>query len=514
MTSPLLFRDLDEGAVARLADEVAFLLQPGDTLGLEGDLGAGKSTFARALIRALSGDAGLEVPSPTFTLTQTYDAARFDVAHFDLYRLSDPHELDELGLDAAVKRGVAVVEWPSRGGHRVPEERFTLRFEEGRDDDRRTITIAAAATLAPRLQRFVAIRNFLERSGWGGASTRLVYLQGDASPRRYARLKKADGQGAILMDSPRRPDGPPIRDGQSYSAIAHLAEDVSAFVGIGRALDAAGMSVPRIFAQDLAEGLLVIEDFGDHVFGTEVVQGRAQAPLWKRATETLVRLQAVPPPKEIRLSDRTTVTLPAADQGVLEIEAQLLLDWYWPALHGAPAPKETREAFNAEWSRVIARVLRQPQTWLLRDYHSPNLIALDDRAMPRDVGIIDFQDAMIGPGAYDLVSLLQDARVDVSASLEKDLFGHYVAQTTKRDEAFDAEEFRFAYAALGAQRNTKILGIFARLAMRDGKRQYLAHVPRIWGYLDRDLQHDGLSGLASWYERNLPRSLRAQALSI
>ena len=139
--------------------------------------------------------------------------------------------------------------------------------------------------------------------------------------------------------------------------------------------------------------------------------------------------------------------------------------------------------------------LKQPRTWLLRDYHSPNLIALDDRASPRDVGIIDFQDAMIGPAAYDLVSLLQDARVDVDESAGNTparplRFPHFANVTP----AFDADEFRFAYAALGAQRNTKILGIFARLAMRDGKRQYLAHMPRIWGYLERNLKHEGLAG--------------------
>jgi hypothetical protein len=159
-------------------------------------------------------------------------------------------------------------------------------------------------------------------------------------------------------------------------------------------------------------------------------------------------------------------------------------------------------------------VLAQPKTWLLRDFHSPNLIALNDRKPPRDVGIIDFQDAMIGPAAYDLVSLLQDARVDVPEELEKPLFSQYVAAVSARDPAFDRAEFTFSYAALGAQRNTKILGIFVRLAMRDGKRQYLAHLPRIWGYLERDLQHDDLAPLRAWYDENLPRSLRAEALNI
>lgn len=515
MTNPAFsFKDLTEGEVTRLAQEVAFLLQPGDTLALEGDLGAGKSTFARALIRAIAGNPELEIPSPTFTLVQAYETPRFDVAHFDLYRLSDANEIDELGLDAALTRGIAVIEWPSRGEDRISRDRFTIRFEETAGPDRRNVSLEASADLLARLQRFTAIRDFLARAGWGDASTAFSYLQGDASPRRYARLQKADGTRAILMDSPQRPDGPPIRDGKSYSAIAHLAESVRAFVAIDSALNAAGLSVPRIIAQDLDKGLLIIEDFGDEVFGAELKRGRDQAALWKRGVDTLIAVQSTKRPGRIALSDGTDFVLPEADEGVLEIETQLLLDWYWPALHGKTPPQSARDAFTALWKDVFKRVLSQPKTWLLRDFHSPNLIALDDRKSPRDVGIIDFQDAMIGPAAYDLVSLLQDARVGVPEDLETELLDQYVAATAARDPKFDLPEFRFSYAALGAQRNTKILGIFARLAMRDGKRQYLAHIPRIWGYLERDLQHEGLTALKAWYDENLPGSLRAEALKI
>ncbi|HML29617.1 MAG TPA: tRNA (adenosine(37)-N6)-threonylcarbamoyltransferase complex ATPase subunit type 1 TsaE, partial [Hyphomicrobium sp.] len=481
----LSFLDLTEGDVSRLAQELAFLVQPGDTLALEGDLGAGKSTFARALIRAIAGDASLEIPSPTFTLVQSYETPRFEIVHFDLYRLSDPSEIDELGLDAALSRGIAIIEWPSRGTGRIPADRLTLRFDETSAADRRNVRLEAATDLAVRLNRFIAIRGFLERAGWGEATTAFSYLQGDASPRRYARLVKADGSRAILMDSPQRPDGPPIRNGKSYSAIAHLAENVRAFVAIDRTLEDAGLSVPHILAEDLTGGLLLIEDFGDEVFGSEVKKGRDQTKLWTRGVDALVAIQATPPPERIALSDGTAFELPAADHGVLEIETELLLDWYWPALRGNSAPETARTEFNKLWTAVFDRVLTQPKTWLLRDFHSPNLIALDDRQPPRDVGIIDFQDAMSGPAAYDLVSLLQDARVDVPEGLEKQMLARYMAAVGARDRSFDPKEFAFAYAALGAQRNTKILGIFARLAMRDGKRQYLAHLPRIWGYLVR-----------------------------
>jgi tRNA threonylcarbamoyl adenosine modification protein YjeE len=512
--SAFSFPDLTEGDVLRLAQEIAFLVQPGDTLALEGDLGAGKSTFARALIRAIAGNPELEIPSPTFTLVQSYETPRFEISHFDLYRLSDPAEIDELGLDAALARGIAVVEWPSRGDGRIPADRLTLRFDEAYAFDRRNVSFDAAVGSAARAARFAAIRTFLERAGWSDASTAFSYLQGDASPRRYARLVKADGTRAILMDSPQKPDGPPIRDGKSYSSIAHLAENVKAFVAIDRTLEAAGLSVPRILAEDLNEGLLLIEDFGDEVLGAEVKKGRDQTALWQRGVDTLIAVQRTQPPSRIPLSDGTVFELPVADQGVLEIETELLLDWYWPALRGAPPPPSARDEFNGHWKAIFERVLAQPKTWLLRDYHSPNLIALADRKSPRDVGIIDFQDAMIGPPAYDLVSLLQDARVDVPEELEKRMFAHYVAQTAAADPAFDEQEFAFGYAALGAQRNTKILGIFARLAMRDGKRQYLSHVPRIWGYLARNLQHRDLAPLRAWYDENLPQSLRAEPLRI
>ena len=144
-----------------------------------------------------------------------------------------------------------MIEWPSRAGTRLPAERFTLLLEEANGADRRTVTFSAPPALAPRLQRFATIRKFLADAGWGDAATHLQYLQGDASPRRYARLIKPDGTRALLMDSARRPDGPPIRDGKPYSAIAHLAEDVRAFVAIGGALRDAGLSTPRVFAEDL-----------------------------------------------------------------------------------------------------------------------------------------------------------------------------------------------------------------------------------------------------------------------
>lgn len=504
---------LTEPALRRLAQDFAFALKPGDVLALEGDLGAGKTTFARALIEALAGQEGMEIPSPTFTLVQSYQTARFDVAHFDLYRLSAPEELHELGLDHALQTGVAVIEWPQRAGDLLPVERFTLLLSESGSEKTRNATLSATPALEARLQRLIEIRAFLRKAGWGDADSRLSYLQGDASPRRYARLAHDDGRKAVLMDSPKQPDGPPVRHGLPYSRIAHLAEDVRAFVAVGRALQDGGFSAPEFYASDLELGLLLIEDLGDAVFGSEVKRGEDQALLWRAGVDTLVALRRASPPEAIMLEDGP-YHVPPMDHGAMRIETELLLDWYWPACYGKPCPADVRDEFNGIWDGIFDRLDNEPKGWVLRDYHSPNLIHLPDRPAPRNVGIIDFQDALVGSHAYDLVSLLQDARLDVPAALETELLEHYIARVKADDQSFDEAGFRFAYAALGCQRNTKILGIFARLAKRDGKRGYLAHIPRIWGYLGRGLTHAELAPLAAWYERTFPLAGRTRPLVI
>ena len=504
---------LSELQLRRLTEDIAFALKPGDTVALEGDLGAGKTTFARSLIRALAGRDDIEIPSPTFTLVQSYETVRFEVAHFDLYRLSAPEELRELGLDHALNRGIAVIEWPERAADNLASERLTVRFSETGGPDTRDIELEGTGAFGPRLDRLMEIRAFLAKAGWGGETARLSYLQGDASPRRYARLKK-DGVSRILMDSPRQPDGPPVRDGKPYSQIAHLAEDVNAFAAVDLDLKRSGFSVPDITHLDLEHGLLLIDDFGDRVFGAEVARGRDQEQLWRAGTDTLVALYHHVPPPVIALPGGSHHKVPPLDTGALQIETELLIDWYWPAQFGSPVPQDIANEFQALWAPVFARVLRSPKHWVLRDYHSPNLIHLPDRLSPQNVGLIDFQDAMQGPAAYDLVSLLQDARLDVPVALEDKLLNHYLARVSTEDPSFDAAEFRFVYAALGAQRNTKIAGIFARLAKRDGKRQYLAHLPRIWGYLARDLAHAELAPLRAGYDRHLPDRIRSRALAV
>lgn len=501
-----LSTEVDEAGLGRLAQALALKLRAGDTLALHGDLGAGKTTFARALIRALLGDAQAEVPSPTFAISQLYETPRMAVAHFDMYRLSGPDEADEIGFEEATQRGLAIVEWPERIAALLPPERFDVALAETADPNTRHVTITATGTCGDRLQRLREVLAFLDaQPAW--RTCRLAYLQGDASTRAYARLHTGSGT-AILMDAPRQHDGPPVRDGKPYSQIAHLAEDMRPFSAISDALRAAGLSAPAILAQDLPRGLLLIEDLGDRVYGAELQRGASQAELWRAAVDVLLKLRTVPVPAQLPLRDGTTYSMPRRDRAAFEIEIDLVLDWYWPAVKGAPAPADVRDEFASLWRPVIDRLLALPGGWFLRDYHSPNIIWLPERQGLARVGIIDFQDALNEHPAFDLVSLLQDARVTVPAELEADLIATYCHEAARAEPGFDRDAFMTAYADFGAQRNARLVGLWVRLLKRDGKPQYLQHLPRTWGYLDRNLRQPHLASLKVWYDHHFPLPLR------
>lgn len=492
---------LDEAGTRRLAAAVASFLAPGDTIALTGDLGTGKSTFARALIRDLAGDERLEVPSPSFTLLQSYELARFAVMHVDLYRIERAEDLAELGWPELAEDAVTVIEWPERAGDLLPEHRLdiALSLVPELGPDHRRLQITASGPVAERGGGFLAFHRFLQEAGYGDA--RRAALPGDASTRNYEKLTRGD-HTAILMNAPRRPDGPPVRDGRSYSAIAHLAEDVTPFMAMARALRERGLSAPQIYAADLAEGWLILEDLGaEPVFADD--PPAAIEERYAAAVDALVALHRQTLPHTLPVAPRVTYKIPPYDVDAMLIEVELLLDWYFPH-EEREASAELRATFTALWREALAAALAAPPTWVLRDYHSPNLLWLPEREGHAKVGILDFQDALIGPAAYDLVSLLQDARVEVPELLEDDLFGRYLKGRRAAERDFDLGQFFALYALMGAQRATKVLGIFARLHKRDGKPQYLRHQPRVWRHLRRSLAHPKLAELKLWYDAHVP----------
>lgn len=481
----------DEADTALLGEDIAIALRTGDVIALEGALGAGKTAVARATIRALADDPGLEVPSPTFTLVQSYET-RIPVQHFDLYRISAPEELDELGLDEARAQGAVFVEWPERACHKLGD---VVRLQIAEDGTGRRVKIDGPKEAIAGLKRSFAVRAFLESAGKGRAHRYL--LMGDASVRAYEAISTADGEKFILMDAPECTDGPPVRNGLPYSRIAHLAESVTPFVAIDIILREKGFAAPKIYARDLDQGLLLLEDLGREPF-----VGRDGAPVPERyfaAAELLAALHAEDWPTEIEVAPGRIHRIPSYDTGAMAIETELLLDWYLPHVTGAPPSEAVRTDFARLWRTLFERVARAERTLVLRDYHSPNLVWRPERSGRDRIGLIDFQDAVIGPAAYDVASLAQDARVTIPAELEEAIVETYCRASAERT-GFDRAVFDEAYAIMAAQRASKILGIFVRLDRRDGKPAYLAHLPRLRGYLSRALRHPALADLAAFYE--------------
>jgi aminoglycoside/choline kinase family phosphotransferase len=316
--------------------------------------------------------------------------------------------------------------------------------------------------------------DFLAAHGWEGAE--ILPLAGDASFRRYFRIHGADGARAVLMDAP-----PPHEDPRPFVAAAvWLAE--------------AGLSAPSILAHDLERGLLLIDDFGDdRLRETLDAAPDRESELYGLAVDILVHLHKLPPMPGLR---------PHGLEQWLE-ELLLFPDWYCPAL----GLEVDGDAYREAWRAVLAPVAGDglgPVT-VLRDYHAENIMLVTGRTGIRHFGLLDFQDAVVGHPAYDLASVLEDARRDVTPAIEREMLERY------RNATGQGIDFESAYWALAAQRNTRILGVFTRLWKRDGKGHYTSFQPRMWGLLERNLAFPALTPVRDWFDRNVPVEKRAAA---
>lgn len=501
----------DVNATEHLAMDLAASIVPGDLVTLSGDLGAGKTTLARAILRYLAGDAELAVPSPTFTMMQHYQLPLVNVVHADLYRVTTVAELSELGWDEAGDNAAVIVEWPDRAGSLLQSDRLdvALNLAPGLGPTHRVVRLTGYGKWTARLNQLRAARALLDAAGLGSALR--MHMQGDASTRSYERLYLNEGT-AILMKMPRAGGEPTLPHGRTYSSIAHLADNVRPFAALDRALRERGFSAPEIYAADHENGLLILEDLGQDRF----VAGEPPEPIDQRyaaAIDLLVALHSFDLPETLPVAPRIEHRMPTYDIDAYLAEVELLFDWYLPFRGANLRDAASRETFLTLWRYALADIIPEPKTWTLRDFHSPNLLWLSQRQGIARVGLLDFQDAVMGSPAYDVASLLMDARVDISEDLEIKLLSRYALGRKARDPAFDPAKFAARYMVLGAQRSTKILGIFARLDRRDRKPAYLQHMPRVWRYLMSAFAHPVLGDLKTWYAANVPAPIMPEAIA-
>ena len=317
---------------------------------------------------------------------------------------------------------------------------------------------------------------FLNRIGWGDASR--YQLVGDASNRSYDRLnKKETGEQAVLMDAP-----------------PHLEKNVKHFTFVAKHLLQRGLSAPRILAEDCEQGFLLLEDLGDDLFSKVLQQNPAmQSQLYHAAVNALWVLHKTPPPE-----------LPVYDPTAMAHLAALAFTEYRMAICG-DCSASIVDKFKMDFKPLLQEYVGGKEVMILRDYHAENLLWLPNREGVARVGMLDFQDAMRGHPAYDLVSFLQDARRNVPQHVEKEMIHSYAVATSS------GNDFRQAYLLLGIQRNLRILGVFARLSRQHLKRQYVDMIPRVWSYLLRDLENFQLADLSCFILSELPEP-HSQAL--
>ncbi len=363
-------------------------------------------------------------------------------------------------------------------------------------------------------ERAEAMQAFLSDAGWGDAA--LYPLPGDASTRRYVRASLGDRK-AMVMDQPQGAETPACPPGATaeqrramgYNAIARLAgADVGRFVATADFLRARGLSAPQIYAADTKKGFALIEDLGDGLYADVLADGRDEYALYSTAIDALARIHAESAPAVLR-PDKP---LHAYDDVALIAETDLMTQWFMPVALGRDASDAEISEHRALWQDVLAPVLAAPSVFVHRDYHAQNLIWLPERDGVARAGMIDFQDAVAGTRSYDLISLVEDARRDVDPMLAEAMTVRYLDVMRAQGRPLDADAYRAEMAVMAAQRNAKIAGIFARLYKRDGKPRYLSYLPRVWRYLNHDLEHPALGPLKAWYERVIPREARGKPM--
>jgi len=497
------FRVNSELETKYLAECLGPHLNSNDLVTLSGELGTGKTTFARSLIRFLASRPELTITSPTYLLLQEYEGVSVKLIHADLYRLTNPNELIEIGFEEISENAISIIEWPERYPKLNEAATVAIKFNLFNTNNNfyRTISITADNNILLSILAQYHIQTFLNDCGWVDASRTLI--AGDASGRRYERLI-TEIDSAVLMIAPATNPESVLRDNRTYKDIAKLSVSLDTFIAVSNALIGLGFSAPKILGFDIENGLILTEDLGsDHIYDSA-------GPIIERYQEAvrfLAALHRVIPSQSIPIHNGRHYQIPKYDTEALLIEVELFIDWYIPNLTDHYISNEARTNFLAIWKSLIEPIQNEQHVWTLRDFHSPNILWLNQRSGIKRVGLIDIQDTVWGHPAYDVASLLQDARVPISNDLELELFEIYVRAKVADDPNFDTKAFSKSYAIYALQRITKILGIFVRLKLRDNKPEYYNLIPQLIRYLRRNISHPALFQYREWLNMNCPSLL-------
>ncbi len=461
------------------------VLGKGDVITLNGQIGAGKTTFAKFLISNLTQTPIEEISSPTFNLYQTYEGETLDVLHYDFYRIDSELELAEIDLDESYTDKICIIEWANKYPNILPKDRIEISIEC--KDQERYYKINPLGKCREAIDSLNKVEDFLDEHDI--KFKEIKKLPGDASKRGYFRVSNSN-KNLIVMDVTQENDA----NGKTL-----MTGGIDDFITICEYLDSINVRVPKLIARNKINTLLLEEDLGECSY-TGMVAKLDFRELYEPAIETLIHISNIKHPKNISTGPNPHY-MRDFDLNIYLKEAGTFIDYYWPFVNGTFCGEDERQEFIEILSNLYSN-LSDDKTLMLRDFHSPNLLFLQNEKGLKKCAIIDFQDALLGHPLYDLVSLSNDARLTIDEGHEQYLIDLYKSSFCFNDFEFDKLSFMEQYQILGVQRSIKILGIFARLAIIDSNHNYIVHMPRVITYIKRILESGNLPELKYWLNKN------------
>ena len=462
---------------------IAPIFEKGDLLALNGEIGSGKTTLTKHLINYLTATRIDEINSPTYNLCQTYSNEDLIISHYDFYRLDYLQEIEELDINDSIKNNFTIIEWANKFSSILPKDHIEIQIDN--KSDKREYKILFHGEYAKKIAGHKNRLSFLSNSNLN--IKKITNMRGDASKRKYFRVN--DGkENFVLMDA--------SEDSIKKNTTSKTITD---FIIFRQYLEDIGLRVPKIYEFDIQKQLILEEDLGLTTYD-ELYSKLSFQDLINPAIESLLIL-VHSNYKNINDLDGKAFEPQNFDEKVFINESKIFIDYYWPYVKNSICPEEEKYEFLSIIENIYSD-LSTDKTLVLRDYHSPNLHYLQNEKGHKKCALIDFQDALLGHPLYDLVSLAQDARFTISEDQERYIVDTFKDKFLFNDFQLSKSSFNEQYKILAIQRSLKILGIFARLSLLEGKNNYIIHMPRVLDYIRRSMDCSLLNNLTHWLKIN------------